>query len=139
MLLSQFTWQGSIGKKRALHVSDGTGRGSIGKKVSSETSDLWFDSHQQTHHCYIIRHFFQEIVIENRQNKGKKEARNGPNIYKWQKFENLDTISETRSWFRYFAFSVCRKDAQQASPCNFQNDYSMNIKDVGMWNKVNWM
>ena len=71
----------------------------------------------------------------------KKEASNGPNFYMSklcrQKFENLETISETRSGFRYFAFSVCRKDAQQASPCNFQNDYSMNIKDVGMWNKVN--
>ena len=39
------------------------------KKVTSDTSDLWFDSHQQTHHCYIIGHFFQEIVIENRQNE----------------------------------------------------------------------
>ena len=143
MLLSQFTWQGSIGKKRALHVSDGTGRGSIGKK-----SLIW-------HKWSVVRFASTNIsVLHNwtffsrncnwEQTKWmKKQARNGPNFYKCklcrQKFENLDTISETRSWFSYFAFSVCRKDAQQASPYNFQYDYSMNIKDVGMWNKVNWM
>ena len=61
-----------IGKNRALHVSDGTGRGSIGNKVSSDTRGLWFDSHQQTHHCYIIGYFFKKLLLRTDKIKGKK-------------------------------------------------------------------